>query len=180
MTTLINIHLYCLWYSDHDLHYVNFEQYYTSYLLVVFFCYVTTLPWKTNLAFLVLLWKVSLEDSVCLAFPNNLSNTSSCPFNEKVYWQILTLFVTAWQKSIKDYILSTFQIICRLRFKHSNNNKMKLDTMIAISYHKWKYPPCYSYYYQWLLNCINTYFYILPILLSIWRIVQQGISHQLK
>ena len=55
MTTLINIHLYCLWYSDHDLHYVNFELYYTAYLLVVFFCYVTTLPWKTNLVFLVVL-----------------------------------------------------------------------------------------------------------------------------
>ena len=53
---------------------------------------------------------------------NNLSNTSLCPFNEKVYWQILTLFVTAWQKSIKDYLVAIltfefvhqffFQIIC--------------------------------------------------------------------
>ena len=34
---------------------------------------------------------------------NNLTYTSSCPSNEKVYWQILTMFVTVWQKSIKDY-----------------------------------------------------------------------------
>ena len=107
---------------------------------------------------------------------NNLSNTSLCPFNEKVYWQILTLFVTAWQKSIKDYILSY------KHFKYFAGRDLNILIIIkwnwitCLLFHMAKFKLLLSITFEW-----NQYWIlIIPILLSICRIVQQCISHRLK
>ena len=114
---------------------------------------------------------------------NNLSNTSLCPFNEKVYWQILTLFVTAWQKSIKDHILSD---------KHSKYFAgFDLNILIIINWNliTWLLFHITSKDTRWICDIqiiINGFWiasiliFILPIHLLVCRMVQKRILDQLK